>query len=269
MGVANVFIEEALGWLSDDIVSGDTDVQAAPGTVGAAILLADDNADVRRYVKGLLAPYWSVEAVGDGESALARARAHQPDLILTDVMMPGLDGFGLLKALRADARTATIPVILISARAGEESRVEGLDAGADDYLVKPFTTRELIARVNAHLTLARLRRQTEQALEDFFENSVLALHWVGPGGTILRANRAELELLGVTREELIGRNIAEFHADADVIADIMRRLAAREEIHNYPARLRRKDGTIKHVLISSNVLWDGDRFVHTGASLAT
>jgi two-component sensor histidine kinase len=130
----------------------------------ARILLADDNADMRAYVKRLLSEYWDVEAVPDGATALAAARARIPDLVLTDVMMPGLDGFGLLRELRADPRAREVPVILLSARAGEESRVEGLEGGADDYLIKPFSARELIARVGAHLKLSRLRRETAATL---------------------------------------------------------------------------------------------------------
>jgi signal transduction histidine kinase len=130
----------------------------------ARILLADDNADMRAYVKRLLSEYWDVEAVPDGDAALAAARARLPNLVLTDVMMPGLDGFGLLRELRADPRTREVPVILLSARAGEESRVEGLEGGADDYLIKPFSARELIARVGAHLELSRLRRETAATL---------------------------------------------------------------------------------------------------------
>ena len=111
-----------------------------------------------------------MEAVPDGEAALAAARARPPDLVLADVMMPRLDGFGLLSALRADPRTATIPVILLSARAGEESRVEGLEAGADDYLVKPFSARELLARVGAHLEMARVRREAGERVTRIMES---------------------------------------------------------------------------------------------------
>jgi PAS domain S-box-containing protein len=89
-----------------------------------------------------------------------------PDLLVSDVMMPKLDGFGLLKAIRADERTATLPVILLSARAGEESRVEGIAARADDYIVKPFTARELVARVETQLALSRIRRETEEAIRE-------------------------------------------------------------------------------------------------------
>jgi DNA-binding response OmpR family regulator len=99
-----------------------------------------------------------VEAVADGEAALAAACASPPDLVLTDLTMPGLDGFALLSALRAEPTTRAVPVIFLSARAGEDARADGLDAGADDYLVKPFAARELLARVRAHIATARTRR---------------------------------------------------------------------------------------------------------------
>lgn len=107
-----------------------------------------------------------------------------------------------------------------------------------------------------------LRRRSEE-LTDFVENATVGLHWVGPDGTILWANRTELELLGYTREEYIGHHISEFHADSNVINDILHRLVCREELHGYEARLRAKDGSLRHVRISSNVLWKGETFVHT------
>jgi len=129
----------------------------------ARILLVDDNADMRDYAARLLrARGWTVETAPDGGAALEQARQSPPDLVLSDVMMPVLDGFGLLRALRADPALSATPVILLSARAGEEARVEGLDAGADDYLVKPFAARELVARVGAHLALAREREQARR-----------------------------------------------------------------------------------------------------------
>ncbi|HLJ92109.1 MAG TPA: PAS domain S-box protein [Gemmataceae bacterium] len=106
-------------------------------------------------------------------------------------------------------------------------------------------------------------RRSEQELADFFENAAVGLHWAGPDGRILRVNQAELDLLGYNREEYLGRHIAEFHADRDVIEDILRRLSAGETLRDCEARMRCKDGTLKHVLINSNVLWEGGRFVHT------
>jgi DNA-binding response OmpR family regulator len=116
---------------------------------------------MRDYLGRILREQFQVEVVTNGAEALAAARANPPDLILSDVMMPELDGFGLLRDVRGDGRTAHIPFIMLSARAGEESRVEGLRAGADDYLVKPFSARELVARVATHLHLARSRRAAE------------------------------------------------------------------------------------------------------------
>lgn len=108
----------------------------------------------------------------------------------------------------------------------------------------------------------RLRR-SERELADFFENATIGLHWVGPDGTVLRANRAELELLGYDRDEYVGRHIAEFHANEDAICDILRRLQAGEALHDYPARLRCKDGRIRDVLIDSSVMREDGEFVHT------
>jgi PAS domain S-box-containing protein len=106
-------------------------------------------------------------------------------------------------------------------------------------------------------------RRKEQDLTDFVENAAVGLHWVGPDGTIIWANQAELDLLGYNRDEYIGHHIAEFHADEDVIVDILRRLSNKETLHGYEARLKCKDGSIRHVLISSNVRWDGEQFIHT------
>ena len=126
----------------------------------------DDNADMREYLARMLAPHWTVETAVDGEAALTSIRARRPDVVLTDVMMPNLDGFGLVARLRADEATADLPVIVLSARAGEESRIEGLQVGADDYLVKPFSARELIARVQVHVSLAQLRRRLLERAEE-------------------------------------------------------------------------------------------------------
>ncbi len=106
-------------------------------------------------------------------------------------------------------------------------------------------------------------RESERELADFFENASIGLHWVGPNGTILRANRAELDMLGYSREEYVGRPIADFHADQAVICDILQRLQVGERLDDYPARLRCKDGSIKDVLIDSSVLWRDGEFVHT------
>jgi PAS domain S-box-containing protein len=106
-------------------------------------------------------------------------------------------------------------------------------------------------------------RESEAELKDFFDNASTPLHWVGPDGTILRVNRAELNMLGYERDEYLGHHIAEFHADRPVIDDILGRLLAGEVITGYPARLRCKDGTLKDVLIDSSGYWVDGRFVHS------
>src|SRR5581483_959816 len=126
-----------------------------------------DNADMREYVRRLLSARWTVEAFSDGNAALDAAKKNPPDLVLSDVMMPGLDGFQLLQALRNDPGTKEVPLIMLSARAGEEARVEGLEGGADDYLVKPFSAREMMARVSATLKLARVRQEADRRKDEF------------------------------------------------------------------------------------------------------
>ncbi|MCW2778500.1 MAG: histidine kinase [Frankiales bacterium] len=158
---ARGFLAEALRWLTGGRTGGR---ERSRGTGRPVVLVVDDNADMRDYVARLLAADHEVLTASDGQQGLELARQEAPDLVLSDVMMPVLDGFGLLHALREDPLTAQVPVVLLSARAGEEATVEGLDAGADDYLAKPFSGRELLARVRANLELERVRR-TRRDLE--------------------------------------------------------------------------------------------------------
>ena len=173
-GSAVAYVQEAMGWLgTGDRLKGEVAASAAgdeprkPAAADSAqrkpvILLVDDNADMREYVSGLLGGRFQLIQAETGKGALAEVERMVPDLVLTDVMMPEMDGFGLLAALRQNPATRAVPVILLSARAGEESRIDGIDAGADDYLAKPFSARELVARVDAQLKLANLRKQTAE-----------------------------------------------------------------------------------------------------------
>ncbi|WP_342709141.1 ATP-binding protein [Bradyrhizobium sp. B124] len=172
---AQAYLDEALGWL-DGSGAADRPDPSSPEDLGVAaptasgrrqrILLADDNADMREYVRRLLEPFYDVEAVEDGRAALEAAWRRRPDLVLSDIMMPRLDGISLLNALRADKDMRGLPVIFLSARAGEEAKVEGLQIGADDYLVKPFSARELLARVAANLELSATRSERAVRLEE-------------------------------------------------------------------------------------------------------
>nr|HEX4313430.1 ATP-binding protein [Kofleriaceae bacterium] len=156
--MAEAFAGEATRWQPPDEPIAPASLVAAVITPRPRVLVADDNADMRDYLARLLAPTCDVELAGDGAAALASALATPPDLVLSDVMMPELDGVELVAELRRHPATHAVPVVLLSARAGEDSQVEGLDAGADDYLVKPFSARELLARVRSQLELARGRR---------------------------------------------------------------------------------------------------------------
>jgi signal transduction histidine kinase len=170
-GSAVAYVREALGWLpGQDRIKEEVTGSATgdrPRESGLTfsrdhkpvVLLVDDNADMREYVMGLLSGRFDVVPAANGRAALEAAAQRLPELVLTDVMMPEMDGFALLAALRQNPATRLIPVIILSARAGEEARIEGLDAGADDYLTKPFTARELLARVEAQLKMARLRKE--------------------------------------------------------------------------------------------------------------
>jgi signal transduction histidine kinase len=160
--------EAIIGPLSTSAVAIDT-------TSGARVLVADDNADMRQYLVRLLSPRCIVEAVEDGQAALESALKRPPDLVLSDVMMPRMDGVALVRALRADPRTSTVPVVLLSARAGEEAVVGGLETGASDYLVKPFSARELLSRVGTHLEMARVRRAATEVANELAETRAALL----------------------------------------------------------------------------------------------
>ncbi len=156
---AGAFLAEASQWVQGPGEAVPASTDAPPGP---RVLLADDNREMREYVRSLLEGQgYQVETATDGHAALERARSAPPDIVISDVMMPGLDGFGLIKALKADARTRMVPVCLLSARAGDVSAAEGIDAGADEYLAKPFSARELLSRVRGLINAASARREAE------------------------------------------------------------------------------------------------------------
>ncbi|SCE24680.1 PAS domain S-box-containing protein [Streptomyces sp. DvalAA-14] len=201
--VAEDYLAEALQW-SAPVGGGDPGPAPAPPpfAVSGTVLVAEDNADLRTYLTGLLEPGYTVAVAADGQDALDQARRLRPDLILTDVMMPGLDGFALLRALRADPATARIPVVFLSARAGEEAAVEGLAAGADDYLAKPFSSADLLARVRSNLDLARLRNH-ESAWRTALVNAMQDGFFVaGPDLAVIEINDGFAQLLGYRAPQL-------------------------------------------------------------------
>ncbi|TDT29201.1 PAS domain S-box-containing protein [Streptomyces sp. BK208] len=204
---ADPYLEEALRWLpaeAPEALSGS--YPAAPAGAGtpqvspaapARVLVADDNADMRQYLARLLtADGYGVEEVTDGGEALEAVRSDAPDLVISDVMMPRLDGLQLVGALRADPRTASVPVLLLSARAGQEDSVEGLHAGADDYLVKPFAAAELLARVRANIELARLRGHQARWRTALVESLQEAFFVCDEDGAVIEINAAFTDIIG-------------------------------------------------------------------------
>jgi len=241
-----------------EFLTGNT---AQPDAATSRILLVDDNADLRDYVARLLRSQgWTVDAVTDGLTALETARTRMPDLVLTDVMMPGLDGFALLRELRSDPRTANVPVVVLTARAGEESRVEGATSGADDYLVKPFLAQELVARVGVHLRLGRQRHEAELALrrrtaqfETLLNEAPLGVYLIDDGFRIREVNPVALPNFGDI-PDLIGRDFSDvlhilWSAEyADEIVGLFRHTLETGEAYFVPERIaRRRDlGVIEY-----------------------
>jgi PAS domain S-box-containing protein len=240
------FVEEALRWSGGSKLDA-VGPSAATSTPNAAradvrILVVDDNADLRDYIVNLLGEHYAVETAVDGLAALEAARLHKPALVLSDVMMPRLDGFGLLRALRADPTLRDVPVILLSARAGEESTIEGLEAGADDYLVKPFAARELLARVRTHVELARQR----EVFERFFTLSLDMMCIAGADGYFKRISPA-FDALGYSREELTSRPFLDFVHPDDTAATLaeVEKLAKNVPTIHFENRYRCKDGSYR------------------------
>ncbi len=283
--LAAAFVDEAARWAP----SPETGAAAFglerdpnPGAMpGAHVLVVDDNTDMRGYIGRLLGARWRVTAAMDGLAALEAIRRDPPDLVLSDVMMPRLDGVGLLREMRADPSLAGIPVLLLSARAGEESRVAGLGTGADDYITKPFAAPELVARVETHLRMLRLRRdaagqehrllETEREAADALRRSearlrsVIDSNMIGiafwDGDRVTDANDALLTMLGYTPADLAagelrhGRLTPPEYAklDARALAEVRQRGACAP----YEKEFLRKDGTRVPVLAGGTGLADG------------
>lgn len=266
----DTFVAEALRWLpghgDDPVPTLDRTAGQVRPSNGLRVLLADDNADMRGYVQRLLSEAgFTVTAVADGREAVEQARRARPDLVLSDIMMPVLDGFGVIRALRDDPATHALPIILLSARAGEEASIEGIAAGADDYLVKPFSARELIARVEGALRLAQLRQESAAALRQ--ANEVLELRvrertrerdqmWafshdmIGIAdfeGVWLSVNPAWTRVLGWPVEQIVGRTSAWLeHPDDNVrTREEIQALAIGAPTFNFENRFRTRLGSYR------------------------
>ena len=246
------FAAEVIGWLGGEEAHHE---EPARGSGDAHILVVDDNADMRDYVARLLRSRWQVSTATNGVQALELIAKQQFDLVLSDVMMPELDGFGLLQALKSRPQTSELPVVLLSARAGEESRVDGLAAGADDYIVKPFTAQQLIAQVSAQLKIRQARRaaaherdrQRENLLSLFMKapNPIVILR--GADYVIELANPAVCEVWGRQHEEVINRALHDALPELrgqvfEELLDGVMRTGVPYHGKETPARFRRANG---------------------------
>ena len=251
------FVAEALRWLPDVDDQDEQPVPAIdpaevdlPATAPGRVVVADDNADMRDYLRRLLSPRYRVEVVPDGQAALESVLADPPDLVVSDVMMPRLDGMALLARLRSDPRTERVPVLLLSARAGQEAAVEGLAAGADDYLVKPFSARELLARVGAHVQLGRVRREAEERFRAMAD-LVPALIWVADAdGRRIFLNAGWQEFTGSPGgQDVDNAWRARLHPDdEEPYLEVVRAASAVHGPWEFEYRLRRADGAYHWLL---------------------
>ncbi|MEY9886510.1 PAS domain S-box-containing protein [Catenulispora sp. MAP5-51] len=266
---ADPFVQEALRWLPADggeqAVETVTELGPARASESGRVLIADDNADMREYLARLLhGAGYDVTVVPDGRAALRAVGGDLPDLVISDVMMPHLDGLALVAALRGDPRTASIPVLLLSARAGQEASIEGLQAGADDYLVKPFAAAELLARVRANIELARLRSHHIR-WRNVLVDSLQEAFFVGEqDGTVIEANAAFEGILGYGPEGLPYRPAHPWWPDAATEPEAHRRAA--EAFTALPGRDRgaqtvavtHRDGRRLWISVAGNQVRDPD-----------
>lgn len=196
---SNAYVQEAIKWIPEAEKNITESNEKNDGTFDKKykVLVADDNADMRDYVQRLLTRDFVVTTAVDGNDAFRKIIENKPDLVISDVMMPGLDGFGLLRKIRNRNEIRNLPVIFLSARAGEESKVEGLDAGADDYLVKPFSARELMVRVTNLIRINEVRRETEKQFYQLFQQAPALIH-------VMKGPDHVFELFHPKGKELIG-----------------------------------------------------------------
>ncbi len=205
--ISNVYIDEAASFLHDKTekpVSKQKDFDANLST----ILIVDDNTDMRQHIESIISTKYNTLTAANGLEALQVLKQQPPSLILSDIMMPVMDGIELLKEVKENPAIAHIPVILITARAGEESRIEGYETGADDYMTKPFSANELLSRVKSQLKITQTRKEVEQRLRGFLMQAPAAIAILeGPEHVFSLTNIRFQELIGRQSEEMLGYSL--------------------------------------------------------------
>lgn len=206
--LADAFLEEADSLIE---IPADNKTDRVTQTNDTSyILVVDDNPDMRKYLKNILGRQFIVETATNGIDALRKIQDRAPHLVVSDVMMPDMDGIQLLKAIKENKKYVRIPVILLTARAGEESRIEGYQIGADDYLVKPFSTRELLARITAQLSLREKIEENEKQLEYFIKKAPVGIViYKGPDFIVEAANDRALEMWGKMLDDVKGKTLSD------------------------------------------------------------
>ncbi|MFD5988192.1 SpoIIE family protein phosphatase [Streptomyces cyaneofuscatus] len=270
------FVQEALRWLPSErtgvavgephrVAQAVGEAPAARLSAQARVLIADDNADMREYLSRLLrGAGYQVHAVDDGQQALEAIRADAPDLVVSDVMMPRLNGLSLVRALRTDSRTASVPVVLLSARAGQEASIEGLQAGADDYLVKPFAAAELLARVEANVKLARLRNHHARWRSALIDSLQEAFFVCDEDGAVIEINTSFTGILGYGPEDLPYQPVHPWWPDAATDPEAHRLVAEAfatltgQERGSYTIPVAHRDGHRLWVTATFNQVQDPD-----------
>jgi PAS domain S-box-containing protein len=245
----------------------------------AAILIVDDESQNCRLLEALLVPEgYDTRSAASGEEALASIATDPPDLILLDVMMPGLDGRQVAKALKSDPATANIPIIMVTAQADREERLAGLEAGAEDFLTKPVDRAELWLRVRNLLRLKELSdllehhrgtleaevaartaelQEASEAARSMIESSLDALVAISPEGLITDANEATVKATGIPRLELIGTVFSECFIEPEEADAIYQLVFEKGMAVDYPLTMRHRDGTLTEVLYNASVYHDG------------
>ncbi|GAB3979715.1 hypothetical protein GCM10028806_45660 [Spirosoma terrae] len=201
--LAYTFLQEARSMLSDEKQTSESSTLAShelPTDKATTILIVDDNADMRAYLTRLLDPYFTIKTAVNGADAWQQLQTTTPQLILSDIMMPVMDGKALLQQLKENAATSQIPLIFLSARAGQEARIDGLEAGADDYLVKPFSGQELLTKVRNQVQLTQSRRQAEDRLRNLVQQAPVAM-------LLVKGDDLKIELLNQAMLRLINREM--------------------------------------------------------------
>ncbi len=215
----NAFLKEAQSLLQPETADSNTvagqpavstDPDGQQQTPTTRILVVDDNNDMRAYLDRLLQPHFQVFTATNGLDALQQLPAANPDLVLSDIMMPVMDGKTLLAELRQHPATQHIPVIFLSARAGEEARIDGLEAGADDYLIKPFSANELLSKIKAQVRIRQTRALAETRLRNLLRQAPVAMAvFSGVRHVVEVANEKMLAYWGCSAESVLGKPVFE------------------------------------------------------------